>query len=227
MILITGASRGIGAHLAEYFLQEGEEVIGISRNPSNKGLPYRHFQCDVSSSTSLKEIASKLLNEKKYPNVLINAAGIANMNLALLTPGQVVEKIIQTNLCGTIYSSQVFTPLMIRQGGGTILNFSTIASKIALQGEAVYAASKSGVETFTRVFAKENSSHNIKVVCLAPGPVDTDLIAKVPPEKIDNVISNQAIKRKITLNEVTETVEFLISPAGITFTGNIIHLGGA
>ena len=91
------------------------------------------------------------------------------MNLAITTPFKKVNEIIQTNLIGTIYSSQIFSPLLIKAGFGRIINFSTIAVNLGLQGESVYVASKAGVEAFSRVLAKELASFRITVNCIAPG----------------------------------------------------------
>ena len=86
---------------------------------------------------------------------VINAAGIASMNLALTTPVEVTEKIIKVNLLGTIYCCQLFAPLILRNKKGSIINFSTVAVAIGLKGESVYVASKSGIEGFSRFFLEK------------------------------------------------------------------------
>ena len=91
------------------------------------------------------------------------------MNLAVTTPPSMTQKLIQTNLAGTIHCCQLFAPLMIRKKAGSIINFSTIAVTLGLKGESIYAASKAGVEGFSRAFAREMADFDIRVNCIAPG----------------------------------------------------------
>ena len=112
MIIITGASKGLGKSIAENLSQKGEEVIGLSRSPCSTNISF--IKCDVGNYSSLKEV-SKIIKKKAKPiKALINAAGIAAMNMALTTDEKTVEKIIQTNLIGTIFACQLFAPLMLR-----------------------------------------------------------------------------------------------------------------
>ena len=122
MIIIAGTSRTWKA-IAEDLRDKGNRVITLSRKSiSSKD----HFQCDVSNYSSLKSACKKInaINEKV--KVFINCAGIASMNLALMTPANVTQNLINTNLVGTIYTNQLFSPLIIKAGGGRIINFSTI-----------------------------------------------------------------------------------------------------
>ena len=154
MILITGASRGLGRAVAERVMESGEDVLGISRE--TEVLPFETVACDVSDYNAVKKIAQDLRNQKKEINGVINAAGIASMNLAVTTPASMTQKLIQTNLVGTIHCCQLFAPLMIRQKAGSIINFSTIAVALGLKGESIYAASKAGVEGFSRALCQGN-----------------------------------------------------------------------
>src|SRR4029077_7954288 len=118
-------------------------------------------------------------------------AGVAAMNMAVTTPAARVRKLVEVNLLGTIYVCQHFAPLLMRKKEGRIINFSTIAVALALSGESVYVASKAGVEAFTRTFAREVGGFGITANCVAPGPIDTDLIAKIPEEAIERVVRQQ------------------------------------
>jgi len=224
MILVTGASRGIGSALCAYFSGKGLPVLGLARS-----LVHADFDtavCDVTDPQALRVLAQRLLAEGRGVSVLINAAGIASMNLALTTPPATAEAIVKTNLLGTIYTCQQFVPHMIRAKAGRVINFSTIAVPLALEGESVYVASKAGVEAFTRTFAREVAAFGITVNCIAPGPVDTDLIKGVPDVKIQRIVDRQVIKRKFSPAEVCALADMLMSESASTLTGQVFHLGG-
>jgi 3-oxoacyl-[acyl-carrier protein] reductase len=126
-----------------------------------------------------------------------------------------------------MYCSQQGGRLLARKRLGRIVNFSTLAHSIALKGEAVYAASKGGVESFSRTFAREMGDHNVTVNCISPGPIDTDLIAKVPRSNIAMIVGHQIIQRQAVPEDVWNAVSLLLSPAASMVTGDVIHLGGA
>ncbi len=157
---------------------------------------------------------------------VINAAGIASMNLALGTPAATTARVISVNLLGTIYVSQTVGRFLVRRRGGRIINFSTIAVPLALSGEAVYVASKAGVEAFTRVLAREMADHGVTVNAISPGPIDTRLIAKVDDKKIQAIIDRQMIRRQGTVEDVWNAVEILLSDNASMITGQILSIGG-
>ena len=148
------------------------------------------------------------------------------MNLALMTPKNVTEKIIRTNLMGTIFSCQIFSPLLIRNKGGRIINFSTIAAHIGLKGESVYVASKSGVEGFSKVLAKELSRFDITVNCVAPGPVKTNLLKGISDQQINKIINHQIINKVMEPKDVFSIVKILLNEDSNNLTGQVLHVGG-
>ena len=224
MIIVTGASKGLGRAICERLLKKKFEVLGLSRNV--KGIPFSSYSCDVSSYEQVKKIANKLKSKKKKISGLINAAGIASMNLALTTPYETVVKIIATNLLGTIFACKIFTPLMIRENKGNIINFSTIAVPLGLKGESIYVASKSGVEGFTKTFAREVADFNIKVNCIAPGPIKTDLLKGVTNRQIKKVIKKQIFNKQYTKDTICDVVEILLDKKTDSITGQIVNVGG-
>ena len=189
MIIVTGASRGLGQAITERLIERGEEVIGLARNTS--GLKINAIECDVSDYASVKNASKEVKRMKKPVKAFINAAGVASMNMAVTTDESTVQKLIQTNLVGTIYCCQLFAPIMLRQKQGCFINFSTIAVALALKGESVYAASKAGVESFSRTFAREMADFNVRVNCIAPGPIRTDLLRGITDTQIDKITSQQ------------------------------------
>lgn len=179
--------------------------------------------------TDPASVASSLADLKRDPAVfaLINAAGIASMNLIITTPPATIRRIIETNLLGTIYCCQQLAPALVMRGNGRIINFSTLGVPLAIKGEAVYVASKAGVEGFSRAFAREMSPHGVTVNTVAPGPIATALIAKVPKEKVDEVVNRQIIPRQAVPQDVWNIVSLLLSPESSMISGQTINVGGA
>jgi len=223
-LLVTGASRGLGRAIAERALGAGYEVIGLARSAAEA--PFPIHACDVADAAAVKAVAIALPRETPLWGV-VNAAGIASMNLALMTPPATVQRVIATNLMGAIHVSQAFAPALVRAKAGRIIHFSTIAVPLGLAGEAVYVASKAGVEGFSRTFAREVAGFGVTVNCVAPGPIDTDLIAKVPAEAIDRIVRRQVVQRKGTPDDVWNVVAFLLSDEAAMISGQVLAIGGA
>ena len=225
MIIVTGASRGLGRSVAERLISSGREVLSLSR--TSEGVPGDSVTCDVSDYEAVKAVAQSLRKEKREIEGLVNAAGIASMNLAVTTPPSMTQKLIQTNLAGTIHCCQLFAPLMIRKKAGSIINFSTIAVTLGLKGESIYAASKAGVEGFSRAFAREMADFDIRVNCVAPGPIKTDLLKGVSDEQIDAIVVQQILPKLFLPDDVADLCEFLLGPQSQSLSGQVLKVGGA
>lgn len=225
MIIVTGASRGLGRSVAERLISSGREVLSLSR--TSEGVPGDSVTCDVSDYEAVKTVAQSLRKEKREIEGLVNAAGIASMNLAVTTPPSMTQKLIQTNLAGTIHCCQLFAPLMIRKKAGSIINFSTIAVTLGLKGESIYAASKAGVEGFSRAFAREMADFDIRVNCIAPGPIKTDLLKGVSDEQIDAIVAQQILPKLFLPDDVADLCEFLLGPQSQSLSGQVLKVGGA
>lgn len=225
MIVVTGASKGLGRAICDRLIEKNINVFGLARNVD--GVPFASMSCDVSSYESVKAVAQKLKKDGVKVTGLVNAAGIASMNLAVTTPQSVAQRIINTNLLGTIYCCQLISPLMLRNKQGSIINFSTIAVALGLKGESIYAASKAGVEGFTRSFAREMADFNVKVNCIAPGPIDTSLLKGITAEQINKIVSQQIIPKQFKPDVVADLVELLIDSRSDSLSGQVLHVGGA
>jgi len=180
----------------------------------------------VSSYDDVKAVTQRLKADGASISGLINAAGIASMNLAITTPPSVSQNIIHTNLLGTIYCCQLIVPLMLRNKSGSVINFSTIAVALGLKGESIYAASKAGVEGFTRSFAREVAGFNVNVNCIAPGPINTNLLKGVTFAQIQNIVSQQIIPKQFTSDAVSDLVELLLDARSRSLSGEVLHIGG-
>ncbi len=225
MIVVTGASKGLGRAICERLLANGVPVLGLARNVD--GVPFPSMRCDVSSHDDVKAVVKALKADGARVAGLVNAAGIASMNLAVTTPPEVSRNIVHTNLLGTIYCCQLFAPLMLRHKAGSIINFSTIAVALGLKGESIYAASKAGVEGFTRAFAREMADFGVNVNCIAPGPIDTALLKGITSAQIEGIVSRQIIPKQFTPDAVSDLVELLLDARSRSLSGQVFHVGGA
>lgn len=225
MIIVTGASRGLGEAISERLTEKGEEVVGLAR--SADGASIETIECDVSDYASVKNASKQVKRMKKPVKAVINAAGVASMNMAVTTDESTVQKLIQTNLVGTIYCCQLFAPIMLRQKFGNFINFSTIAVALALKGESVYVASKAGVEAFSRTFAREMADFNVNVNCIAPGPIRTDLLRGITDAQIEKITSQQVIPKQFQKSDVCDLVELLIDNRAASLSGQVLTIGGS
>ena len=159
-------------------------------------------------------------------DALINNAGIASMNHFLTTPFDSVKKVFETNFFGTFLFSREVGKVMMKQKYGRIVNYTTVASALRLEGEAIYAASKSAIENLTQTLSKELAPFNITVNALGPTPIKTDLIKAVPQDKINALLERQAIKRFGNFGDIKNAVDFFIDEKSDFITGQILYLGG-
>jgi len=226
-IVITGTRKGIGRSLAEHYLAEGWGVIGCSRGESSiEHAQYRHYALDVSDESAVIKMARAVKRQVGAVDALLNNAGIASMNHCLLTPGSTVNAILQTNVVGTFLFCREFAKLMRKSAQPRIVNFTTVAHPLNLEGEAVYAASKAAVESLTRIMARELAELRITVNVVGPTPVLTDLIKGVSSEKMDALLARQAIPRYGKTADVINAVDFFLRAESDFITGQVLYLGG-
>ena len=227
-MLITGASRGIGAHLVRHYLEQNDQVIGCARGVAAlAGERYMHAQVDVTDEPAVRALFRDIRQRYGGLDVLINNAGIAAMNPVALTPLESARQVMTTNFLGTFLFTHAALRLMRTSRVGRIVNFTTVAVPLRLEGEAIYAASKSAIETFTRVVAREAASFGITCNAVGPSPVRTRLTGTVPADTMDRLIARQALQRWAALEDVTNVIDFFLRPESAMVTGQIVYLGGA
>ena len=148
------------------------------------------------------------------------------MNHLLTTSTSTVSKIYDPNFLGTFIYSRGVSKIMMKQKNGRIVNFTTVAKPLNLDGEAIYASSKAAIESLTKISAKELASFNITVNAIGPTPIKTDLIKAVPKEKMDDLLEKQAIKRFGEFEDIINVVDFFCKKESDFITAQVIYLGG-
>ena len=225
--LVTGARKGIGRFLAERYAKAGHQVVGCSRKaPDWKANGYVHIEADVTNEAQVTALFARVSKEFGRLDHLINNAGIAAMNHALLTPLSTVREVLETNVVGTFLFTREAARLMQKRKFGRIVNFSSVAAPLELEGEAIYAASKAAVVSLTSILARELAPFGITVNGVGPTPVETDLIRNVPKDKMDALVKRQAIPRFGTMEDVANVVDFFLRAESGFVTGQTIYLGG-
>jgi 3-oxoacyl-[acyl-carrier protein] reductase len=211
--LITGASRGIGAGIAEKFSQEGLNVI----TPSRKEL-------DLKSS---KSIESYLKTLEQPIDILVNNAGINILSDVTEVSTNDIQDTLQVNLTAPLQLIKGVVPQMMARRSGKIVNISSIWSLVSKARRLTYAASKSGLNGLTRTLALELAPYNILINAVAPGFVDTELTRQNNTEnEINKIKETIPLQRLAGISEIAEVVYFLCSPNNTYMTGQIITVDG-
>jgi 3-oxoacyl-[acyl-carrier protein] reductase len=227
VMLITGSRKGIGRFLAEHYLKQGYFVEGCSRKECDIQDPnYHHHFVDVVDEKGVRAMVADIVKRHGRLDVVLNNAAIASMNHVLLTPAASANRMLEVNVTGTMLVCREAAKVMMRNKWGRIVNFTTIVAPIALAGEAVYAASKSAVVTFTRILAFELGQWGITCNSFGATPIMTDMIRGVPKDKVDEVVNGLAIKRLGTPEDCANVCDFFIQEGSDNITGQVIYLGG-
>ncbi len=233
MALITGASRGIGASIAEVFASHDYDLTMACRKSEDlitelaAYLSIRHsvsaqtFIGDLSSFESVKELFSGLDDV----DVLINNAGVSYSGLLQDMEPEEWDRIIGTNLSSAFYMCKLAIPYMLRKHAGKIVNISSVWGSAGASMEVAYSASKGGLNAFTKALAKELAPSNIQVNAIACGLIDTDMNSIYSNDELDAVIDGIPAGRIGTPKEVAELV-YSVCTAPEYLTGQIITLDG-
>lgn len=209
--LITGSSRGLGLALAERLLADGWTVHGFARGP--QPLAHERFRAhavDVADEGAVRAAIARITDDDRL-DLLVNNAGAASLNSVLLTPGDVAATLMRVNYLGTFHCLQAAGKAMVRQRSGLIVNLTTVAVPLRLEGEAAYVASKAAVEALTQVAAAELAPQGVRVLAAGFGPVDTALTRAVPRGKLAEI--NERIGRPQGTT-IPQAVDFLVALIG-------------
>lgn len=225
--LITGTSKGIGKALKEYYISQNHFVIGCSRTEVEdiEG-SYKHFLVDICNENEILEMFKTIKKEYKKLDNLINNAGIIATNLAMITPIDTLDKVINTNYRASFIFCIESIKLMKKNKYGRIVNFSSISVPMRQMGELIYTSSKSAVEMMSMVLAKEIAHYGITVNVIAPSLTETEMTKEFNELQIEKVFEKLAIKQYSSFDDIINVIDFYLSPKSSMVTGQKIYLGG-
>ena len=228
VMVITGTRKGIGKYLAEYYAENGFIIIGCSRGDIDFELNnYQHYCLDVSKESSVKKMFVEIRKNYGRLDVLINNASVNYaLSPVLLMPYESALKTVEINLLGTFLMLRKAVKIMMKKSFGRIINFGSMAVKHEVKGEAIYTSSKAAVVSLTSVIAKEVYSYGITCNVISPSAIDTDLMKNINSDALEEVLSRNAIPDKGRLEDVSNTIDWLIDQKSNAITGQNIFLGG-
>ncbi|MFU8546506.1 SDR family oxidoreductase [Acinetobacter junii] len=236
VVLITGASRGIGAFTATLLAQQGHKVVinyanndqqatQIVENIKAAGGTASRFKADVSQSNQVELLFDYVINTYGKIDVLINNAGIMNFKKIALLDDATIDKVIAINLKGSLYAMREAAKRL--EQGGKIINLSSSVIGMKLEGYGIYTASKAAIESLTAILAKELRAKNITVNAVAPGPTATDLFFE---GKSDELIAQLAkaspLERLGTVEDIAAVLNFVVSDDGNWINAQTIRVNG-
>ncbi len=234
--LVTGASRGIGAAIAQELGKQGATVIGTATttggaeniNASFKvaGIKGLGIALDVNDSAQIEAVLKEIATQFGDVSILVNNAGITKDTLLMRMSDEDWNAVISTNLSSVFRMSKAVLRPMMKARVGRIISISSVVGHMGNAGQTNYAAAKAGMTGFTKSLASEVGSRNITVNCIAPGFIETDMTAELPEEITKQMLARIPAGRLGSVTEIAATVAFLASPSAAYITGETIHVNG-
>jgi len=222
VIAVTGASRGIGLEIAKAYSSCGAITIGMGRTKiDSAAMNMQYVKCDITIEESVAEDFSSIQSKYGRLDVLVNAAGITNSSPYLLKPLEVLKETLATNLLATYNTSELASKIMANNGGGSIVNITSIASLQGFPNNPAYVASKGGVSAMSKALALDYAPLGIRVNCVAPGYIHTAMThnSYSNNEKNAERVARMMIKRWGCPSDLVGASIFLASNASAYITG--------
>ncbi len=234
--LVTGASRGIGQGIALELGKQGAVVIGtattetgakaISDYLAAAGIKGEGIALDVNSAAQIDQAIEMIRSEYGEIAILVNNAGITRDNLLARMTDEEWDDVMSTNLKSVFRMSRAVMRGMMKARHGRIINISSVIGSMGNPGQSNYAASKAGMEGFSKSLAREIGSRNITVNCVAPGFITTDMTDALPQEQRDKLVEVVPLKRLGQVADIAAAVAFLAGPGAGYITGTTLHVNG-
>jgi 3-oxoacyl-[acyl-carrier protein] reductase len=231
--LVTGASRGIGASIAEALTSAGARVIGTATSEGGAagisdalGDNGRGIVLNISDAESVATAIKNIQDNEGSPSIVVNNAGITRDNLLMRMKEEDWEDVISTNLSGVYRVSKACLRGMMKAKKGRIINIASVIGVMGNAGQSNYSAAKAGIIGFSKSLAREIGSRNITVNVVAPGFIDTDMTRVLPEEQKDAMLTQVPLGRLGDGQDIANAVVFLASAAGVYITGETLHVNG-
>jgi 3-oxoacyl-[acyl-carrier protein] reductase len=225
VVLITGANRGIGLACAQAFAENGDRVAITYRTSAPVG-PFTAVQCDVTSTADVDRAFSEVEAALGPVEIVVANAGITKDGLLMRMSDESFTEVIDANLTGSFRTARRATAPMMKARRGRIVFISSVAAYLGIAGQSNYAASKAGLIGMARSMARELAPRGITVNVVAPGGVDTDMVAALNDAQRSAMAAQTPIGRLATPHEVAAAVLFLASPLAGSITGAVIPVDG-
>jgi len=227
---VTGGSRGLGLGIARRLVADGYQVVVLARQAGDQleaamaehGGALRFMPADLADIAALPALAKQLRQEFGAFAGLVNNAGIGTSGLLATMPDAQIEKLVRLNVLSPITLTKHLVRSMMADGGGRIVNVSSIVAGTGYSGLAAYAASKAAMIGFSKSLAREVGKLGITVNAVAPGFIDTDLTQGLDPPQREQIVRRSALRRMAEVQDVAAAVSFLFSDGGRNVTGTVL-----
>jgi 3-oxoacyl-[acyl-carrier protein] reductase len=237
LALVTGASRGIGAAIAEKLALDGFKVLINYQSSEAKALEVKQrieakggqadvLGFDVGDDAQVSEAFKKIANLGDPLRVLVNNAGISRDQLILRLDPQDLLDVLRINLVGAVFCSKEAAKLMLKQRQGSIVQISSVVGEMGNAGQTAYAASKAGLIGVTKSLAKELASRSIRVNCVTPGYIETEMTDALTPQQKEAIVKNIPLGTLGQASDVASLVAFLAGPQSCYMTGQVLGVNG-
>lgn len=231
--LVTGASRGIGAAIADMLAGEGARVFGTATSDagaeaiSGRGLAgLSGLRLDVNDADGITSVLGEITSQAGAPTILVNNAGVTRDQLLMRMSEEDWATVLDTNLRSVYRLSKACLRGMMKARGGRIINIASVIGATGNPGQANYAAAKAGMMGFTRSLAREVGSRGITVNVVAPGFIDTDMTRELNDAQREAMLKDIPLNRLGEADDIAATVSFLASESASYITGQTIHVNG-
>jgi 3-oxoacyl-[acyl-carrier protein] reductase len=235
--IVTGGTKGIGKAICLLFAEQGAKVVAnfskdvdaaedLKKEAKSRGLSLGLFKADVTQFDQVKGMVEETFAQYGKIDILVNNVGLIRDNFLMLMSDEDWESLLRTNLTSLFYCCRIVVRKMIPQRKGKIINISSISGIMGTPGQANYAATKGGMISFTKSLARELGSFNIHVNAVAPGLIESEVVSKMPKEKVEAIIKSSSLGRMGKPEEVARAVLFLASEDSDYITGQTIIVDG-
>jgi len=235
--IVTGGTKGIGKAICLLFAEQGAKVVAnfstdaeaaenLKKEAKSRGLSLDLYKADVTKSDQVKAMVEETFAQYGKIDILVNNVGLVRDNFLMMMSDEDWESLLRANLTSLFYCSRIVIRKMIPQRKGKIINISSISGMMGTPGKANYAATKGGMISFTKSLARELGSFNIHVNAVAPGLIESEVVSKMPKEKVETIIKSSSLGRVGKPEEVAQAVLFLASEHSNYITGQTIVVDG-